>query len=86
LLDLRSGLTKLHLEVSYRIKKEAARTFKQDMKQTIHYYDVGGYAKQILPAIYKEACGLLTSYGLAVFIKQIQTASLYTVYKVEDLQ
>ena len=87
LLDLRSGLTKLHQEVSHRVKKEAARTFLQDLKQTIHYSDVGCFAKQILPDIYQEACDTLTSFGLARFIKQIQAASLYTIARVEvDLQ
>ena len=82
LLDGRSGLTKLYQEVSFRVKHETARTFMQDLKQTIHYFDVGCYAKQILPAIYEEACDTLTTYGLARFIKQIQASSLYNVRQV----
>jgi hypothetical protein len=72
LLDLRSGLNKLYQEVTFRIEKETARTFQQDLKQTMHYSDLGGYAKQILPVLYAEACVLLTPYGLARWVKQLQ--------------
>lgn len=84
-LSLRSGLTKLYHEVCFRIKKESARTFKQDLKLTITFSDIGGYARQMLPVIYKEACALLTPYGLARFITQIQAGSLYWVSPVVDL-
>jgi hypothetical protein len=65
LLDLRSRLSKLYKEVTFRIEKEAARTFRQDLKQTMHYSALGGYAMQVLPGLYAEASRLLTPYGLA---------------------
>ena len=86
LLDLRSGLNKLYQEVTFRIEKETARTFQQDFKQTMHYSDLGGYAKQILPVLYAEACVLLTPYGLARWVKQLQASTFYTTSRVLDLE